>query len=186
MLILDGKVINCSKDENSKFGFVVTATQDGVTKTCWINKKGNGENYCRVYCGNSYEAKEGKVSFYYLHKIVFASAMGWDRLDIAPNYHVHHLNHSGEIKENPAAYNDITNLIYLPRSEHQKLHSYEKKVRELSASLEFKTPEERQLTWIEMNKYEHAIYEIERKYIAIRDNRIKKLENEAKMLDNLD
>ena len=53
MLILDGKVINCSKDENSKFGFVVTATQDGVTKTCWISKKGNGENYCRVYCGNS-------------------------------------------------------------------------------------------------------------------------------------
>ena len=102
------------------------------------------------------------------------------------DYHVHHLNHSGEIQENPAAYNDITNLIYLPRSEHQKIHSYEKKVRELSASLEFKTPEERQLTWIEMNKYEHAIDQIERKYIAIRNNRIKKLENEAKMLDNLD
>ena len=182
MLVLDGKIINCYKDENSKSGYVVTATSNGVTKPCWINCKSNQEKYWRVYLGNSYDAKYNRVSFYYLHKIIFATQMGWDRLDIAPDCHIHHLNHSPGIKNNPALYNDITNLIYLPSKEHAQIHALEKRAKFLTEK-PYETMEERQNNVLSSIRCEQKISAIINKYVAIRDNTRKKFLEGQKKLD---
>lgn len=165
-LVLNGFKISCQKDAERRSGFKVLAEKDGNIIDCYIAPKGD-KGYWRVYLGNSVEAKARSVPFQYLHKIVYACAMGWKGVDIMSNGNVHHIKYGEDIRNVPSSYNDITNLIYLPRNEHSLLHALIRKRDRL-----IKSPK-RDLFSGEIAETQDRIDKIIKKYCAIRNNKIK-------------
>lgn len=116
MVKVFGKEIKLVRD-NSRFGYSVSwIDEEGVEHACWLSSRGEND-YIRVWFGTSSEVRKGKrPEFCYLHKIVYAYYMKWNRLDVMENQEIHHIDGN---KRN----NVIWNLIALPKEIHTAYHS---------------------------------------------------------------
>ena len=176
-IIVEGYEVTYTKDENEKCGFAFYANDGEKIIKLPVERKydDHGGSYWKVWFGTWSEARNKECNYKYLHRLVFAIEMGWKGLDIMAGGQVHHLDHSPEIKDRPQDYNDISNLIYLPKAEHDKLHRLEKSVKKLEELLhEDLSPERKQLAWIEITKRNEEIDKIISKYIAIKNNTMKR------------
>lgn len=168
-MILNGKKIIVTKDEAAASGYKVLAIENDNVINCYIAKKDNYSGYYRVFMGNSYQARNYDVEFYYLHKIVYAYFMDWKSIDIQEGYHVHHILHDEETRKDSKKYNDISNLIYIDAKTHARLHYIEKTLQKMD---EMELTEEQRAMYSKL--YEERL-SIIKKYCAIRNFRMKKV-----------
>lgn len=169
IMILNGKKIVVSKDESKPSGYRILAMEGDNVIDCYIAKKDNYSGYYRVFMGNSYQAKNYDVEFYYLHKVVYAYFMDWKSVDIQEGCHVHHILHDAEIKKDSKKYNDISNLIYIDSKTHARLHYIEKILQKMD---DMELTEKQQEFYSKL--YEERL-SIIKKYCAIRNFRMKKV-----------
>lgn len=177
-IIVEGYEVSYCKDDNEKSGFAFYADDGERTIKLPIEKKydDHGGRYWKVWFGSWSEARDKECNYKYLHRLIFAIEMGWKGMDIMAGGQVHHIVHDVEIKAKPQEYNDIDNLIYLPKEDHDRLHSLEKSVKRLEALIkeEDLSPERKQLAWVEISKKNAEIDKIVSKYVAIRNNTMKR------------
>ena len=169
-MILNGKRIVVARDESQESGYKIFALEGDDMIDCYIARKDKQTGYYRVYIGNSYQARNGDVEYYYLHRIVYAYYCDWRSTDIQEGYHVHHILHNKEIKEDSRKFNHISNLIYIDSRTHTHLHYLEKQIIKLSMKAE-RTEEENE----QLQEFYAERLKIIKKYCAIRDNRLNKV-----------
>lgn len=177
-IIVEGFEVWYTKDDKEKCRFAFYANDGEKIFKLPIEKKydDHGGRYWKVWFGSWYEARNKECNYKYLHRLIFAIEMGWKGLDIMAGGQVHHLDHSPEIKERPQDYNDISNLIYLPKEEHDRYHKLEKSVKKIEELLheEDLSAERKQLAWIEITKRNQEMDKIISKYVAIKNNTMKR------------
>lgn len=153
LLKYKGLILTVGRDTQSEEGYYVFAKKEGdidSIRTLPMTKQGdNPYYYVWMFKG------EKPVP---LHKIIYAFYCNWKSLDIQPDYEIHHINHSKDMKSCSFCYNSVFNLIYLPKEEHKRLHELEAAIVRDEA-----TDEMKQEYLKTKNKYEY-----------IRNNMIKK------------
>ena len=116
-LIVEGRYVKVEENNLKACGYDVLYWEDDMWKKAHIESLGgNKKGKYRVYLSKS---KKG-CTFHYLHNFIYAYYMGWDRLLPKGDWCVHHICY------NIDNYNDLSNLVYMPISEHCRYHRYER------------------------------------------------------------